>query len=125
MDADLQARRAVLGLPTEPLPFADAMRRIQQRGFEPLLARVGSKRLNRDDVADAALEIENLLARADPVTAEARPPDPPRFDSLLADARRKSTALARAVLAGGDGAQEAGEVIASCTACHLIFRELR
>jgi hypothetical protein len=101
------------------------MRRMQDRGYEGLLARVGSKRLAKDDVIDAALDIENLLAHADPLTAEARPPDPSRFDALLGDARRKSTALARAMIAGGDGVKEAGEVVAACTACHLIFKKSR
>jgi hypothetical protein len=125
VEAKLAARRAALGLPAAPVAFAEAMRRMQEGGYEGLLARVGSKRLARDDVVDAALTIEGLLAHADPATAEARPPDPLRFDALLAGARRSATALARAVLSGGDGIEEAGEVIASCTACHLTFRKPR
>jgi len=125
VDGLVVARRAALGLPAESRPFADAMKRMQEKGYEGFLARVGSKRVPADDVVDAALDMENLLAHADPSTAEARPPEPPRFDALLADARRKTTALARAVLAGGSGRKEAGEVVASCTACHLVFRKPR
>jgi hypothetical protein len=122
LDARLAARRAALGLADDPLTFPEAMIRIREKGYEGLLARVGSKRLRPDDVLDAALDLQNLLARADPATAAARPPDPPGFDSRLAHARAKALALARAVAAGGSGEAEAGDLVASCVDCHVTFR---
>lgn len=100
------------------------MARIRERGYEGLLARtqLGSKAVRPDEVLDAALEIENLLARADPATAAVRPPDPPGFDARLAHARGKATDLARAVAAGRAGEKEAGELVASCLDCHVRFR---
>jgi hypothetical protein len=122
LDARLQARRAALGLDDGTLTFADAMSRMRAKGYEGLLARVGSKRLRPDDVLDAALEIGSLLARADKETASVRPPDPPGFDSLLARARAKADELARAAAAGRTGEKEAGELLASCVDCHVTFR---
>lgn len=125
MDARLAARRAALGLGTGRVPFAEAMRQIEAREHEGILARVGSKRLTPDEVLDVALEVEDLLARADASTAAARPPDPHRFDARLADARARAAALARAVAKGGTGETEARELIASCVSCHVTFRILR
>jgi hypothetical protein len=124
VDARLAARRAAIGLGDGPVAFAEAMARIREKGYEGLLARaqLGSKRLLPDEVLDAALDLENLLARADPATAAARPPDPPGFDARLARARGKASALARAVAAGRSGEKEAGELIASCLDCHVTFR---
>lgn len=122
MEARLATRRVALGLPSEPLAFADAMKQVQEEGYEGLLARVGSKRLRPDEVLDAALDLENLLSRADAETAEARPPDPPLFDARLADARGKATALARAVARGNSGDLEAKDLLASCVDCHVTFR---
>jgi hypothetical protein len=124
-DARLAERRAALGTKSEPMPFADAMKRIEAQGYEGLLARVGSKRLSRDEVLDAAVEIESLLARADPSTAEARPPDPPDFDAQMKNARGRAAAFARAVAKGGTGEVEARELFASCQACHVTFRTPR
>ncbi len=124
LDVRLAARRAALGLADDPLPFPEAMARIREKGYEGLLARAGSgsMRLQPDEVLDAALEIENLLARADPATAAVRPRDPPGFDARLAHARGKASALARSVAAGGSGGKEAGELVASCLDCHVTFR---
>jgi len=122
VDARLATRRAALGLANEPLAFADAMKEVREKGYEGFLARVGSKRLTPDEVLDAALDLESLLQRADPRTAEARPPDPPRFDARLADARGRATALARAVAQGKSGDLEAKELLASCVDCHVTFR---
>jgi hypothetical protein len=123
-DARLAARRTALGLGEDPLAFADAMLRMREMGYEGLLARarLGSRRLRPDDVFDAALEIENLLARADPDTAAVRPPDPPGFDSRLADARARAADMARALARGEAGEEEAGELLASCVDCHVTFR---
>lgn len=125
MDARLAARRAALGLAGGPIPFADAMKRIEAKAYEGLLARVGSKRLPKDEVLDAAVDIENLLLRADPATAVARPPNPLVFDTRLADARERALALARAVANGGTGEPEARELIVSCVSCHVTFRAPR
>lgn len=107
------------------MPFADAMKRVRTQGYEGLLARVGSKRLSKDEVLDAAVEIESLLARADPSTAEARPPDPPDFDAKMKAARERALAFARAAAKGGTGEAEARELVASCVACHVTFRTPR
>ena len=125
VDGRLAARLAALGLGTGPIAFADAMKGIETKAYEGLLARVGSKRLRRDETLDAVLDIGNLLARADPLTAAARPPDPLGFDARLADARERALALARAVASGGTGEAEARELIASCVSCHVTFRILR
>lgn len=122
VDALLATRRAALGLGDGRIAFADAMARMRAKGYEGLLARVGSKRLLPDDVLDAALEIEDLLARADPANAAGRPPDPPGFDGRLAEARERARALARAVATGRVGEKEAGELLASCVDCHVTFR---
>lgn len=98
---------------------------IEAKAFEGVLARVGSKRLARDEALDMALGLENLLSRADPSTAEARPSNPPVFDARLAAARGRALALARALARGEDGKTEAGEVVASCFDCHVIFRKPR
>lgn len=110
---------------SEPLAFADAMKRIEAQGYEGLLARVGSKRLPADDALNAAVDLENLLARADPSTAEARPPDPPDFDAKMKAARERASAFARAVAKDGTGEAEARELVASCVACHVTFRTPR
>ncbi len=101
------------------------MKGIEAKGYEGLLARVGSKRLSGDEVLDAALEIENLLVRADPSTAAARPPDPLVFDTRLADARERALALARAAARGGTGEPESRDLIVSCVSCHVTFRTPR
>jgi hypothetical protein len=121
----LAARRAALGLSSEPLPFAEAMERMEAKAYESFLVRVGSRRHSDEEVLDAAVDIENLLARADGVTAEARPPDPPTFDDRLRAARERASAFARAVASGGRGEAEAGELLACCMQCHLIFRKPR
>ncbi len=125
MDGRLAARRAALGLKSGPIAFADAMKRIEAKGYEGLLARVGSKRLPKDEVLDMAVDVENLLARADPKTAAARPPNPLVFDARLADARERAMALARAVASGGTGEPEARDMIVSCVSCHVTFRTPR
>ena len=125
VDARLAARRAALGLGSAPLPFADAMKTIETKAYEAVLMRVGSKALPAEEVFDAAVEVENLLARADPKTAAARPPDPLVFDARMKDARERARALSRALALGRSGETEAGELALSCVACHVIFRTPR
>jgi hypothetical protein len=123
-DARLAARRAALGLDTEPVPFADAMKTIEKRAYEAVLMRVGSKGLSAEEVLDVAVEVENLLARADPATAAVRPPDPLVFDARLKDARARAAAFARAALDEG-AEEEARALVASCVSCHVTFRTPR
>jgi len=125
LETELQARRAALGLPKEPLPLKAAMQEMQRRAFEPLLGRVGSRRLPPPEVLDAALRMENLLARAEPAGAEGRAHDPAAFDALLADARDRAFALARAVASGNEGTPEAYGLLATCVNCHRRFRRSR
>jgi hypothetical protein len=125
-DARLAARRAALGLGgSASVPFAEAMARMQAKAFEGLLHRVGSKALPPGEALDAALEIEDLLARADAANAAARPPNPPVFDARLAASRGRALELARALARGRDGIKEAAEVVASCFDCHVMFRAPR
>jgi hypothetical protein len=95
------------------------MRQMGVKAYEALLARVGSRRLTEEEVLDAAVEIETLLARA------VGPPDPPGFDPLLARSRTLARALALAVAQGKRGDAEARELLASCMDCHVIFRKPR
>ncbi len=101
------------------------MKTIETKAYEAILMRVGSRGLAAEEVFDAAVEIESLLARADPLTAAARPPDPPVFDARLKDARERATVLARVLADGGTGDMEARALIASCFACHVTFRTPR
>jgi hypothetical protein len=101
------------------------MARIQAKAYEGLLARVGSKGLPPAAALDGVLEIEDLLARADPATAASRPPNPPVFDARMQDARAKARELSRALARGEPGRAEAGDLIASCVACHVTFRAPR
>jgi hypothetical protein len=123
-DAELTARRAALGLGKDPLSFTEAMAWMGERSIEGLLARVGSRRLHRDDVIDAALRIENVLARADLASAgKHRAADPGGFDRLHLRTRDHATALARAVAAGEDGKEEAATLLTACVECHLNYRQ--
>jgi len=114
----LAARRTALGLPPDPLTFEDAMRAMEEARYETVLARVGSRRLSREEVLDTALQVESLLARAEPPAGR-----PPRFAGLLGVSRQAALELARA--AAGDGPLEkpAYALIASCLDCHREFRE--
>jgi len=124
VDARLLARRAALGLGSGPLAFPEAMQRKGAKAYEALLARVGSRRLPADEVLDAALELENLLARADVATAGAvRDADPRGFDGRLEASRDRALDLARAIAAGGSGEKEARVLLMSCMECHLMFRK--
>jgi len=124
VEAALTSRRAALGLAQDPLPFGDAMDWMEERAVEGLLARVGSRRLHRDDVLDAALRIENVLARATPASAgRHRASDPEGFDRLTLRTREQAAALARAVAAGEDGKQEAATLLTACVECHLNHRQ--
>jgi len=123
VDAELEARRAVLGLAQEPLPFADAMAWMRAQAVEGLLTRVGSRRLRRDEVLDAALGIENALARAElPSAGRHRAPDPEGFDRLMRRTREQANALARAVEKGEDGTAEAAALLTGCVECHRTHR---
>jgi hypothetical protein len=125
VEGRLAARRAALGLANGPIPFADAMKGIEAKAYEALLARAGAKRLPADELLDAALDIENLLVRADASTAAARPPNPLDFDSKLKESRERALALARAVARGGTGEPEARALVDSCVHCHITFRTPR
>ena len=122
----LLARRVALGLSRDRLAFEAAMERMEERRFEALLARVGSKRLARAEVLDAALRIENLLLRADPETAgAARQKAPAEFEAWLRRARERASALARATAGGETGEGEARELLTTCLGRHLSHRERR
>ncbi|MHC4548649.1 MAG: hypothetical protein ACYTEZ_07710 [Planctomycetota bacterium] len=121
----LLARRVALGLGEEPLAFADAMHAMAKREVEGLLARVGSRRLPREQVLDEAVRIESLLARADPASAGAyRAANPEEFDALAAQARRRALQFARAA-AGEDARREAEQLLVACVDCHLTYRPRR
>jgi hypothetical protein len=123
VDDELAGRRAALGLGQDPLPFADAMAWMRQRAIEGLLGRAGSRRLDRDDLLDAALRIENVLARADLASAgRHRAPDPDGFDRFTHRTREDAAALARAVAKGGNGQAEAMALLTACVECHLNHR---
>jgi hypothetical protein len=124
-EAEVAARRAALGLPEEPLRFADAMKRIETGGYEAFLARIGTRRLTPAEVLDAAVRIDHLLEQADGATAEARAKDPGAFDAALTSARTWATAFARAVARGGRGDLEARGLLASCIDCHMGFKTPR
>jgi hypothetical protein len=124
LDRELAARRAALGLGNEPLSFADAMTWMRKRTMEGLLARVGSRRLRRDDVLDTALRLENVLARTEPASAgRHRAADPGGFDRLLRRSREQAGALARAMASGADGRDEAATLLTTCVECHLEHRQ--
>jgi hypothetical protein len=110
VETDLRARRAALGLPRDPLTFQAAMAAMQKGAYEPLLGR------------EAALRIENLLARADPATAEGRAADPKAFDALVEAARRGADRLARAAAGGREATAEAYDLLTTCVNCHRTFR---
>ena len=101
------------------------MEEMDRRAFEPLLGRVGSLRLPRQEVLDAALRVENLLARADPAAVPERAGDPDGFDALLREARDRAGALARTAVEGGRGTEEAYGLLATCVNCHQRFRRSR
>jgi hypothetical protein len=123
IDEELMSRRAALGLKQDPMSFSAAMAWMGERTIEGLLTRVGSRRLHSDDVLDAALRVENALARADLASAgEHRATDPAGFDRLTLQTREHATALARAVAAGGDGKEEAATLLTACVECHLTYR---
>jgi len=98
---------------------------MEKGAFEGLLTRVGSRRLPADEVLDAALRIEDLLARADPASAAARARAPAEFDDRLRQSREDALALARAVAAGERGTEIASVLITSCLGCHETFRKRR
>lgn len=124
MDEELATRRAALGLSEEPLPFTDVMAWMGARTMEGFLTRVGSRRLHRDDVLDAALRIENVLARADLASAgRHRAQDPEGFDRLHVRTRDDAGALARAVASGKDGREQAATLLTACVECHLNYRQ--
>lgn len=92
--------------------------------MEGFLTRVGSRRLHRDDVLDAALRVENVLARADLASAgKHRASDPGGFDRLHLRTRDLATALARAIVAGEDGKEEGATLLTACVECHLTYRK--
>lgn len=123
IDEDLTARRAALGLQKDPIPYAEAMAWMRERGIEGLLARVGSRRLHKDDALDAALRIENMLARADLASAgRHRAPDPEGFDGLSRRTREHANALARALAKGATGKEEGATLLTACVECHLNHR---
>jgi len=123
VDAELAARRAALGLAQDPFPFADAMAWMETRAVEGLLTRVGSRRVRRDDVLDAALGIENALARAElPSAGRHRAPDPEGFDRLVRRTRDRAKVLARAMVKGEDGKAEATALLTACVECHRNHR---
>ncbi|MHC4972876.1 MAG: hypothetical protein ACYTG3_11145 [Planctomycetota bacterium] len=123
-DAELTSRRAALGLGKGPLSFAEAMAWMGERTMEGFLTRVGSRRLHRDDVLDAALRVENVLARADLASAgKHRASDPGGFDRLHLRTRDLATALARAIVAGEDGKEEGATLLTACVECHLTYRK--
>ena len=125
IDERLLARRVALGLKETELAFGAAMTKLEQGRYEPLLARVGSRRLPGDELLDAALEIENLLGRAQAEGVKERAADPAAFDTFLAEARARATALARAAAGGGDAQAEAGALLTGCLDCHSLFRPRR
>jgi hypothetical protein len=123
VDAELAARRAALGLAQDPLPFADAMAWMEAQAVEGLLTRVGSRHVPRDDVLDAALGIENALARAELASAgHYRAPDREGFDRLMRRTREQANALARAMVEGADGKAEAAALLTGCVECHRTHR---
>jgi hypothetical protein len=121
-EAEVAARRAALGLPAEPLPFADAMKNLERKGAEAFLARIPSRGPSRALAFDTAVEILSLLERADATTATARAADPAAFDAALAAARTWATTFARAVGRGERGELEARGLLASCIDCHQAFK---
>jgi hypothetical protein len=122
-DAELAARRAALGLAQDPLPFADAMAWMEAQAVEGLLTRAGSRHVRRDEVLDAALGIENALARAELSSAgRHRAPDPEGFDRLMRRTREQANALARAVVRREDGTAEATALLTGCVECHRSHR---
>ena len=125
MDEVLAGRRVALDLGGAALSFHDAMAAMEKGAYEGLLSRVGSRRLPREDVLDAALRIEALLARADPLTADERARAPGEFDRLASRARAGAGALARATAAGELGETEAAALLTSCVECHRAFRKRR
>lgn len=118
MQERLAARRTALGLPPDPLTFKAAMHEMDKARYETVLARVGSRRLSREEVLDTALQVENLLARAEPPAGQ-----PPRFQGLLGVSRKAALELARAAAGEESLEKPAYALIASCLDCHREFRE--